>query len=186
MYATLQKKRGASMDYTIGVEVAKNAFLIIKRSYRKYIDEPFIYMMRLNSKIQGLLNSIKGVNIDHTATIEDIRKQIQAELTYRITSFNANFYNKLYARQEFAKAGMEFLKVINKMLELADVPVIDVTKNSFLTVLENKDYFISYGEGKPSLLQIVDELNSFYRREIDAKWQRVCTAKVLVDNKFFK
>ena len=164
IYINYKTKRGTSME--IGYEVAKSAFHIIKYSYRKYIDEPFNYMMQINNQIQGMLNSIQGVNVDHTNTVNEIRKQIQAELT----------------RKEFADASRNFLNVINKMLELADVPVIDITKNSFLTVLENREYFVAYGEGKLSFMQKIDVLIAYYRREIDAKWQEVCRAKVNIDN----
>ena len=180
IYINYKTKRGTSME--IGYEVAKSAFHIIKYSYRKYIDEPFNYMMQIHNQIQGMLNSIQCVNVDHTNTVNEIRKQIQAELTYRIASFDVNFYNRFYARKEFADASRNFLNVINKMLELADVPVIDITKNSFLTVLENREYFVAYGEGKLSFMQKIDVLIAYYRREIDAKWQEVCRAKVNIDN----
>ena len=139
-------------------------------------------MMQINSQVQGLLNNIKSVRADHTKTINEIREQIHAELIYRIASFDVNFYNKYYLRKEFAEASKNFLKVVDKMIELAEGPRINITENSFLTVLENRAYFVEYGVGKPSFLQKVDELVEYYRREIDVTWKAVCRAKVNIDD----
>ncbi|MBE7049651.1 MAG: hypothetical protein E7394_02645 [Ruminococcaceae bacterium] len=162
-----------------------NVFKIIEDFRNKkglFIDKTFDDMKKMSSIVLQMLIDIKEVPFKCETTIYKTRNQIQPEITRLIKNFDGKYYSRSKARLKYANASIGFLKELKYILDLPCEPYSDLTCNSFLTLIEHRDYFTIYSYGEDTFLEKIRKLSTHYYRKVDDSWNSVCDAKTLIDN----
>lgn len=151
----------------------------------KYIEKPFTEMEDMQSSVLRMLTCICNEPVKCKMIIYENRDNIQPKVSRLIKNFNAKYYFRRATRKGYAQASLEFLKIINRIFELPGYPDSDLIKNSFLTVLNNRDYYTTYHKaGGVTFLGKIELLANYYYRNLDEVWNHVCEIKTLNDDTF--
>ncbi len=162
-----------------------NVFKIIesfKDAKKIFINKTFNDMKKISSTVLQMLVEIKETPVKCETIIYKNRNQIQPEITRLIKNFEGKYYLRSKARLKYANASISFLKELKHILDLPCKPYSDLTCNSFLTLIEHRDYFIIYSYGEDTFLEKIRKLSIYYYRKVDDDWNSVCGAKTLIDN----
>ena len=173
------------MDETI-FELVRHTGIILTNRYNKYVKVPFKQMELLCSEVFCLLHQIKSNLIKCEDFLQESRIYMQPKLTRLIEKFKGKYYTKNDFRKDFAISSIEYLKVIDKILALPHEPNSKLECNSFLTLLNNRDYFVVYKIGELSFFEKIIYLLDYYQKEVDKRWRDVCRCETILNDKIIK
>lgn len=145
-----------------------------------YIESPFKEMEEIHTATLDVLTEIRNCSHKCEDIIYTNRNKLKPRVVRLIKKFKGKYYSRGELRMQFANASIYYLNLVDSVFALSQEPDSELMHNSFLTLLDNRDYFTVYSE--ISFLEKIRQLSVYLYRQIDLAWEFVCESEILIDN----